>query len=229
MMYERLFGEVRSSLSRGPSEMTFGFVWEGLVALWRAHPERTNAEAMPYVRDTLKERWPDDTRVVRAGPWTQSWLEAPQEMGILEAARALRLANQQLGDSLAMRIRATSALAGVRELDLTNNLLSPGAAVALATSPHLAGVTHLRLNKNRWGDAGVSALVKGPWPGLELLELRSVGCSDLGALAISEASGLANLRRLILENNQIGLRGQFALRARYRDVELAQNARAALF
>lgn len=125
------------------------------------------------------------------------------------------LRRNPFGDAGVKAIAASPLMASAARMELSGIGLKAGGIKALLGAGGFEGVRHLDIAGNfDVGDKGIKLLAKSDRVGkLEHLSLMGTGMSDAGALMLAEASGLAELKELIVrEREGLSAEGLDALR-----------------
>jgi uncharacterized protein (TIGR02996 family) len=126
---------------------------------------------------------------------------------------ALNLSHNPVEDVGAAAVAGHPALAGLRSLSLAGCGLGPEGAEVLVRSRTLAKVSELDLSVNDLGPAVAEHLASAMSLRLRSLDLRQCRLGDEGIMLLASWPGLANLRRLCLNFNDISDTGADALAA----------------
>lgn len=119
-------------------------------------------------------------------------------------------------------------LTRLADLDLADNAIGDAGLRSLVGSSHLAHLRRLDVSHNgigEIGEAGLEALASSPYlSGLSVLKLAHNSIDDRGGHALAAAAHLSRRVRLDLRGNRLGADCRAALRARYDNPVLLDEA-----
>lgn len=225
--------------------------WWAICAELDTLPDTTLTEAILYRIDELATSWPDDCRTAPVA-WRRRFFDTPGDprfrlireldftgfqIGPAQAAaiadaptlRALRVLNldtTSMDDVALSWLTAAEGLDRVTRLVLSNNQFTPAGMSALAASGAFPALEELALEWCELGDEGLIALAAGEGFTLKTLHLQQNGIGDEGIRALADASVMAGLATLSLDDNRIGDAGTLAVAERLSALEwlsLASN------
>jgi hypothetical protein len=136
---QELFGELRSAAQ----DQDHAAGWTRMVAAidkWQ-DLDSFKEQALPYLKESLKERDADEPRLAPA-----SWADADGLHPAIELANALDLSNSQLDDAALAAAVADPRLVHIIELRLGNTSAGDATIAALVGNPHAAALRDLSLN-----------------------------------------------------------------------------------
>ena len=228
MSRDRLFGELRSLLSRGERKKT----WEALCE-WVDRFDNVELEQIvfPYVEGHVRgwdaslcmapRAWVQRTLdgevlpfwgMVRGLDLSYEYLDAQKLWSFLESAHVskvevLKLQSNRIGVRGVRNLTRHGSLGHVRVLDLGFNRIQSQGAKMLAESDIFENLESLLLERNELHASGAIELATAPWMGrLRELDLTGNDIEATGVKAILQAlsreeGGGGRIERLVLDGN----------------------------